>query len=77
MVDRPATFLKASATVRRLVAATAGGAAVRRGAAEAWRGTNAADHAPAFIFIPIIAGAGYPAAVIIFGAAPGAATVFF
>ena len=37
---------------------------------------SAADHAPADIFIRIIVGAGYPAAVIVFGAAPNAAAVF-
>ena len=56
--------------------ATAGGAAVLRGAAEAWRAANAAGHAPAFIFISTIVEAGHPAAVIVFGAAPNMAAVF-
>ena len=61
---------------RGLVAATTGGVAVRRGAAEAWRVANAAGHAPAFIFVPTIAEARYPAAVIVFEAAPSTAIVF-
>ena len=67
--------LKASAAARRLVAATAGGAAVRTGAAEAWRAANAACHAPAFIFISTIAEAGHPAVVIILGTAPNTAAI--
>ena len=54
---------------RRLVAATAGGAAVRRGVTEAWRTVEAAGPAPAFIFIPTIAEVGRLATVVVFGAA--------
>ena len=61
---------------RWLVTAAAGGAIVRRGAAEAWRATDAADHVPTFVFISAIAEAEHPVAVIIFGVAPNAAAIF-
>ena len=61
---------------RWLVTAAAGGAIVRRGAAEAWRATDAADHVPTFVFISAIAEAKQLVAVIVFGAAPNAAAIF-
>ena len=58
------------------VTATAGGVAIRRGTAKAWRAVNAAGHAPTFVFISTIAKAGHPVTIIIFGAAPNAVAIF-
>ena len=62
--------------MRGLVATTAGGAAVRWGVTKAWRASGTAARAPPTTFILINAGAGCRAAVIVFGAASGAAAVF-
>ena len=62
--------------MRGLVATTAGGAAVRWGVTKAWRASGTVARAPPTTFIPINAGAGRTAAVIVFGAASGTAAVF-
>ena len=61
---------------RGLVATTAGGAAVRWGVIGAWRASGTSSRAPSTTFIPINAGAGRTAAVIVFGGASRAAAVF-
>ena len=76
MSGRPAALSQASTTTRGLVATTAGGATVRWGVTKAWWASGAAARAPPTTFIPTNAGAGRTAAVIVFGAASGAATVF-
>ena len=61
---------------RGMVATTAGGAVVRWGVTKAWRASGTAARAPPTTFIPINAGAGRAAMVIIFGAASSVAAVF-
>ena len=61
---------------RGLVATATGGAAIRGGVTRAWRASGTAARAPPATFIPINAGVGRAAAVIIFGAASCTAAVF-
>ena len=76
VAGRPAAFSQVGATVRGLVATTAGGAVVRWGVTKAWWASGTAARAPPTTFIPANAGAGRTTAVIVFGAASGAAALF-